>query len=96
MSKKQRASDLAIMCGPAGRVTATSLTKAERKTIDNFGSFLRGKGTRCPHCLHKAKKHRDGLNKNPVEQECLGEDCDCQASAGWVRRWWKKRLDGER
>jgi hypothetical protein len=77
-----------IMCGPKGRVTAESISNAERKTIRNFQKFLMGKGTRCPYCLHKAKKHH-GM----PELQCFGRGCDCIVSAAWIKRWWAKRLE---
>jgi hypothetical protein len=77
-----------IICGKAGRVTAESLLGVERKTVSNFSEFLQGKGTRCPHCLHKAKNHDDG-----GEGGCQARrgTCDCVANRLWIKRWWAKR-----
>lgn len=77
-----------IICGRAGRVTAEGLHPADKKTLKNFTEFLGGKGTRCPHCLHRAKRH-----DSPEEVGCTVGNCDCTASPGWIERWWVKRRD---
>lgn len=53
------------------------LSKAERKAILNFQAYLRGKGSRCPNCLHKAAKH---------ELRCGARDCDCDLDNATVKQ----------
>lgn len=66
----------AFLCGyRPSKKKLGPLTKADRKAIRNFKQFLRGKGSRCPECLHKATKHWT---------TCLAKDCDCRLSSGDV------------
>lgn len=52
------------------------MSKAERKTVLNFQAYLRGKGSRCPICLHKMTKHGEG---------CGAKDCECSLDPQGVK-----------
>lgn len=64
------AKDAVFLCGYR-KGPKLKLGKAERKAISNFSDFLRGKGSRCCECLHKAKRHW---------VSCQVESCKCYFS----------------
>ena len=55
-------------CGYSPR-KRPELSKADAKAVKNFGEFLRGQGSRCCLCLHKAKKHD--------MSGCGAKNCEC-------------------